>query len=117
MPSARAPPKSTRHAWVHPHPASVSLTVRNRKFVAYSTDCALPHCFPPGAEAWLAPMPTLTIDGVTLSYRDHGRGMPVMLFHGFPLTGESFRPQIEALSSKYRLIVPDHRGFGESGGA
>jgi pimeloyl-ACP methyl ester carboxylesterase len=56
-----------------------------------------------------------TADGVSLHYLDQGSGTPVLLLHAFPLNAKSFRPQLEALSSKYRLIVPDQRGFGESG--
>src|SRR5713101_6688836 len=56
-----------------------------------------------------------TDDGVSLHYLDEGQGAPVLLLHGFPLNGESFRPQIDALSPRYRLLVPDHRGFGRSG--
>lgn len=60
-------------------------------------------------------MPSLTVDGVSIHYQDRGQGMPLLLFHGFPLTGDSFQPQLDALASRYRLIVPDHRGFGRSG--
>lgn len=59
-------------------------------------------------------MKSIQIEGVTLHYRDVGQGRPVLLFHAFPLTGEAFAPQYEALSAKYRFIVPDLRGFGRS---
>src|SRR5262249_38702866 len=54
-------------------------------------------------------------DGVSLHYLDQGKGSPILLLHAFPLSSASFRPQLQALSSKYRLIVPDQRGFGRSG--
>jgi pimeloyl-ACP methyl ester carboxylesterase len=57
----------------------------------------------------------ITDDGVRLQYLDEGQGLPVLLLHGFPLNADSFRPQIAALSNRYRFIVPDHRGFGRSG--
>ncbi len=60
-------------------------------------------------------MPTITVDGVPLHYRDEGRGLPVLLFHAFPLSGESFEKQVKALSGRYRFILPDHRGLGRSG--
>lgn len=60
-------------------------------------------------------MPTVTIDGVPLSYEDRGKGLPVLLLHAFPLTSELFQAQLDALSSRYRLIAPDLRGFGASG--
>jgi len=56
-----------------------------------------------------------TADGVSLHYLDQGKGTPVLLLHAFPLSSASFRPQLQALSTKYRLIVPDQRGFGQSG--
>src|ERR1700687_1549424 len=56
-----------------------------------------------------------TDDGGSLHYLDEGQGAPVLLLHGFPLHAESFRPQIDALSKRYRFLVPDHRGFGRSG--
>src|SRR5260370_22584598 len=56
-----------------------------------------------------------TDDGVSLHYLDEGEGDPILLLHAFPLSAESFRPQIDALSPRYRLLVPDHRGFGRSG--
>jgi pimeloyl-ACP methyl ester carboxylesterase len=59
-------------------------------------------------------MPTLTVDGVSLHYRDEGRGLPVLLFHAFPLNGGAFSRQVAALSRRYRFILPDVRGFGGS---
>src|ERR1700737_3256648 len=62
-------------------------------------------------------MDFITDDGVKLFYLDEGRGHPVVLLHAFPLNADSFRPQVDALSSRWRFIVPDHRGFGRSDGA
>jgi pimeloyl-ACP methyl ester carboxylesterase len=59
-------------------------------------------------------MPTVNINGVQLAYRDEGRGRPLLLIHAFPLSGAMWERQIAALSSAYRLIVPDLRGFGAS---
>jgi len=56
-------------------------------------------------------------DGVRIAFHDQGSGLPVLLLHGFPLTSESFRPQLDALGTRFRLIAPDHRGFGQSGPA
>ncbi len=59
-------------------------------------------------------MPTLSRDGVRIYFQDQGVGPPVLLLHAFPLHGAQFQPQIEALSHRYRLIIPDTRGFGQS---
>ncbi|HEY2281850.1 MAG TPA: alpha/beta hydrolase [Streptosporangiaceae bacterium] len=44
-----------------------------------------------------------------------GSGRPVVLIHGWPLSGESWAPQVPALSAAgYRVIRYDRRGFGRS---
>jgi pimeloyl-ACP methyl ester carboxylesterase len=43
-----------------------------------------------------------------------GRGEPVILLHGSGGEGARWMPQIEALSTEFRVIAPDHIGFGES---
>jgi pimeloyl-ACP methyl ester carboxylesterase len=59
-------------------------------------------------------MRSVNIDGRKLTYLDEGGGPPLLLLHGFPFAAEAFRPQLSGLSSKVRVIVPDHRGFGGS---
>ena len=45
-----------------------------------------------------------------------GPGRPVVLIHGWPLSGESFKDQVPALEQAgYRVITYDRRGFGRSG--
>jgi len=41
-------------------------------------------------------------------------GEPVVLLHGFPETWYEWRKAIPALEDRFRLIIPDTRGFGES---
>jgi pimeloyl-ACP methyl ester carboxylesterase len=50
----------------------------------------------------------------TLNVRDEGHGEPILFVHGFPLSHQMWEAQIAALSSRYRCIAPDLRGFGES---
>jgi pimeloyl-ACP methyl ester carboxylesterase len=59
-------------------------------------------------------MPTATINGVQLAYRDEGTGRPLLLMHAFPLSGAMWDRQVAALARSYRLIVPDLRGLGAS---
>ncbi len=56
------------------------------------------------------------VDGRQLFYRDAGPpGAPaVVLLHGFPASSFMFRNLIPALAARYRVIAPDHLGFGLS---
>lgn len=59
-------------------------------------------------------MPTISVEGRPYFYEDRGEGEPLLLLHGFPLSSESFWPQLETPPRGVRLLVPDHRGFGKS---
>jgi non-heme chloroperoxidase len=53
--------------------------------------------------------------GIELYYEDHGQGSPVLLIHGWPLSGASFERQESALlAAGYRVVTYDRRGFGRS---
>ena len=52
---------------------------------------------------------------IELHYEDHGTGKPVVLIHGWPLSGKSWEKQVPALvEAGYRAIAYDRRGFGSS---
>ncbi len=51
---------------------------------------------------------------VDLAYEEHGTGIPLMLVHGFPLNRTIWRPLVPLLESKFRMVLPDLRGFGQS---
>ena len=52
---------------------------------------------------------------VELYYEDHGSGKPVVLIHGYPLSGSSWEKQLPTLlGAGYRVITYDRRGFGKS---
>ena len=52
---------------------------------------------------------------VEIYYEDHGAGKPVVLIHGWPLSGRSWEAQTPALiAAGYRVIAYDRRGFGWS---
>ncbi len=52
---------------------------------------------------------------VRLYYEDHGAGKPVVLIHGWPLSGASWERQVPVLlDAGYRVITYDRRGFGWS---
>jgi non-heme chloroperoxidase len=52
---------------------------------------------------------------IELYYEDHGAGKPVVLIHGWPLSGRSWEKQTTALlDAGYRVVTYDRRGFGDS---
>jgi len=65
-------------------------------------------------------MPTLPVGTengapIELHYEDHGAGRPVVLIHGWPLSGRSWERQVPALvDAGHRVVTYDRRGFGRS---
>lgn len=65
-------------------------------------------------------MATLTVGSendlpIELFYTDVGSGPPVVLIHGWPLSGRSWEAQVPALvQAGHRVITYDRRGFGQS---
>ena len=52
---------------------------------------------------------------VKINYSDYGKGKPVILIHGWPLSAEMWEYQINDLvEAGYRVITYDRRGFGKS---
>src|SRR2546429_9464435 len=60
-------------------------------------------------------MERITSGDAEICYELLGSGPPVVLLHPFPANHEFWRPVSHALVSRYRLILPDLRGHGESG--
>ena len=65
-------------------------------------------------------MPMVTVGqengaDIEIYYEDHGSGQPVVLIHGYPLSGRGWDKQVPALlDAGYRVITYDRRGFGKS---
>lgn len=56
-----------------------------------------------------------TRDGTRIRYKELGEGRPVILIHGWPLSGDSWDPVMIALKNAgMRAIAYDRRGFGRS---
>src|SRR5258708_9748601 len=52
---------------------------------------------------------------IELNNEDHCTGRPVVLIHGFPLSGAAWEKEVSALlKAGYRTISYDRRGFGKS---
>lgn len=57
----------------------------------------------------------LDINGARIHYVSVGQGTPMLLLHGYPLSGELFARNRDALAAAgYRVITIDHRGYGQS---
>jgi non-heme chloroperoxidase len=65
-------------------------------------------------------MPYITVGqensgNIDIYYEDIGAGQPVVLIHGFPLSGHSWEKQVGfLLKAGYRVVTYDRRGFGDS---
>ena len=57
----------------------------------------------------------LRTNDAELFYKTEGKGPDVILLHPFPSCHEFWIPVQDKLAAKYRLIMPDLRGLGESG--
>lgn len=53
-------------------------------------------------------------NGLHYVYLEGGKGEPLMLLHGFGADKENFTRVAKFLTPRYRVIIPDHIGFGES---
>ncbi len=53
-------------------------------------------------------------NGIQLHYVTQGEGELVLLLHGFPEFWYSWRHQIPVLAKKFRVVVPDLRGYNDS---
>jgi 3-oxoadipate enol-lactonase len=60
-------------------------------------------------------MPQITSDDADIFYEVLGSGPPVVLLHPFPANHELWKPAAQALVARYRVILPDLRGHGDSG--
>jgi pimeloyl-ACP methyl ester carboxylesterase len=52
--------------------------------------------------------------GLHYVYLEGGSGQPLMLFHGFGADKDNFTRVARFLVPRYRVVIPDHVGFGES---
>jgi 3-oxoadipate enol-lactonase len=60
-------------------------------------------------------MPRISSGDTEIFYEVLGNGPPVVLLHPFPANHELWKPAAQAVVSRYRVILPDLRGHGDSG--
>src|SRR5207253_4419109 len=68
-------------------------------------------CGQPSGEA---SVPKANIGDAEIYYEEHGNGEPVLLVPGLGGVGVYWKPNLPALAAKFRAIVHDHRGTGQS---
>lgn len=56
-----------------------------------------------------------SIRGITMVFDEVGAGEAILLIHGQPFNRSMWDDQKEMLAKNYRLIIPDLRGYGETG--
>lgn len=54
------------------------------------------------------------VNGARIFYKVQGQGEPMVLIHGYPLSGELFARNRDALARRYKVITMDLRGYGMS---
>lgn len=59
-------------------------------------------------------MPHFTLDGAAITYREAGDGPPVILLHASSSHSGQWKPLIDALSERFRVLAPDFHGYGRS---
>ena len=59
-------------------------------------------------------MPKANIGDAEIYYEEHGKGDPLLLVPGLGGVGAYWKPNLAAFSAKYRTIIHDHRGTGQS---
>jgi pimeloyl-ACP methyl ester carboxylesterase len=59
-------------------------------------------------------MPQISVNGVDAYYRDEGGGIPVVLGHSSTASSGQWRELFKRVSGRYRLVAPDHIGYGRT---
>jgi len=60
-------------------------------------------------------MPMIDRDGISIHYEAHGAGPALLLSHGYGATSRMWDGQVAAFADRYRVILWDMRGHGQSG--
>jgi len=59
-------------------------------------------------------MRTIQVNGARLAFIDEGQGAPVLLLHGLGGSADDWRLQRAEFAARYRVVIPDLRGYGAS---
>lgn len=59
-------------------------------------------------------MPKININDIEMNYEVRGEGEPIIFIHGSGASWKMWKPQIETISKRYKMIMIDMRGHGET---
>src|SRR5258708_5086845 len=59
-------------------------------------------------------MEKTNVAGIEIAYERRGKGVPLVLIHGYPLDHSIWDEVAPLLENDFDLIIPDLRGFGQS---
>jgi haloalkane dehalogenase len=79
-----------------------------------TTEFAFPSVEDVSAAFYAAPVHRVATGDATLAYRSFGHGPVLVMVHGFPLHGFTWRKLIPALSDQFTCVVVDQAGCGDS---
>jgi pimeloyl-ACP methyl ester carboxylesterase len=65
-------------------------------------------------ELWLKPPELADVGTARIAWRSVGRGEPLLLIHGWPLSSFSFRKLLPRLAAHFTCYLPDTPGLGET---
>ncbi len=97
-----------------PSPAAAQQLPTPAQLAQYLPPLAPPPTAAQAAQADQRQGGFVDVNGARIFYQVAGHGTPLLLIHGFPLSGQLFQYQLQGLSSQFQVITPDLRGFGKS---
>lgn len=59
-------------------------------------------------------MPKVKVNDINMNYEVRGKGEPIIFIHGSGASWKMWKPQIDQFSEKYKMIMVDMRGHGET---
>lgn len=59
-------------------------------------------------------MPDISVNGITMHYKEEGAGEPLILLHGLTASSATFQQEIAYLKKHFHVFAPDARGHGQS---
>src|SRR5262245_49534224 len=65
-------------------------------------------------ELWQKPPEFADVGSARIAWRTVGRGEPLLLIHGWPLSSFSFRKLLPRLAERFTCVLPDTPGLGET---